>query len=628
MLKRISLILVLIFSLAFSVGPYRYPDGSESWFYSTRTEGITISKNGYVGINTITPAYPLDVSGIARATSFIGNVSGNITTSNAIFSDSVTINNNLYVGATSTYIGLLTGTITSANKASNADLLDSQDGTYYTNASNLSSGTLPDDRLTGDYSITNLNVADTITVNSLDLSSVASDNQILFLNNTKVQGNSNFTYDTDYGEMSIKSTGVLKFGDDANSYIYQNGYYLKIVDDDSVNFETPLILINDGGKIGRLSGPIITFDDTNDQLEITNCDVGIGTATPQTELDVIGTISANSLQVNNIATINNLIATNLEHDLDGTGFTISANYFIGTLTGTANNTITANFSTTSNYTLTANALTSNDIIVTTANYLSSYPLTIVTNNYYTGISLNGNISANYFIGNGSLLTGISGSGTVTDNYYNAITLNNVSNVYYGDGSNLTGVSSTVSDNVITTNYTGNVTINGSISATSYIPISGQIIQVQTTTNATQLSSNSESWTEISSIWRITFTPKYANSKIILKAKLPVNTTTAEIYHFKFYDITNTTDIGVGPASGGRTACTVAYRGPALDANDAGTVFMDAVITNTTTTARTYGIYFKKESYGSAAIYFNYSVSTAGDFSWDAPMLFTITEIAQ
>lgn len=50
----------------------------------------------------------------------------------------------LDVSSTSTFAGLITGTITSAN---NADYLDGQHGAYYTNATNLSTGTVPAARL-------------------------------------------------------------------------------------------------------------------------------------------------------------------------------------------------------------------------------------------------------------------------------------------------------------------------------------------------------------------------------------------------------------------------------------------------------------------------------------------------
>ena len=42
------------------------------------------------------------------------------------------------------------------------------------------------------------------------------------------------------------------------------------------------LIIADGGTIGQAAGPLLTFDDTNNYLEITGCKVGINVATPVT----------------------------------------------------------------------------------------------------------------------------------------------------------------------------------------------------------------------------------------------------------------------------------------------------------------------------------------------------------
>jgi len=54
-------------------------------------------------------------------------------------------------------------------------------------------------------------------------------------------------------------------------------------------------VIPDGGTIGQAAGPLLTFDDTNNYLEIAGCNVGIGTTTPLTPLEVW---TANSDAVN------------------------------------------------------------------------------------------------------------------------------------------------------------------------------------------------------------------------------------------------------------------------------------------------------------------------------------------
>lgn len=47
------------------------------------------------------------------------------------------------------------------------------------------------------------------------------------------------------------------------------------------------IVMPDGGTIGQAAGPLITFDDTNNYLEISGCEVGIGTTAPTAALTVV-----------------------------------------------------------------------------------------------------------------------------------------------------------------------------------------------------------------------------------------------------------------------------------------------------------------------------------------------------
>ena len=52
------------------------------------------------------------------------------------------------------------------------------------------------------------------------------------------------------------------------------------------------IVITDGGIVGQAAGPLLTFDDTLNYLEITGCNVGIGTATPACGLHIYKDASA------------------------------------------------------------------------------------------------------------------------------------------------------------------------------------------------------------------------------------------------------------------------------------------------------------------------------------------------
>ncbi len=50
---------------------------------------------------------------------------------------------------------------------------------------------------------------------------------------------------------------------------------------------TTSLIMSDGATIGQAAGPLVAFDDTNNYLEITGCNVGIGTTGPSNLLSVV-----------------------------------------------------------------------------------------------------------------------------------------------------------------------------------------------------------------------------------------------------------------------------------------------------------------------------------------------------
>ncbi len=81
--------------------------------------------------------------------------------------------------------------------------------------------------------------------------------------------------------ISIGDTGTLSITDGVNSLmtIFDSGTTGNLTIND--------ITMPDGGTIGKVNGPILTFDDTNNYLEITGASVGIGTTGPDRRLDVL-----------------------------------------------------------------------------------------------------------------------------------------------------------------------------------------------------------------------------------------------------------------------------------------------------------------------------------------------------
>ena len=68
----------------------------------------------------------------------------------------------------------------------------------------------------------------------------------------------------------------------------------KIVFDNTVMLAAST-LIPDGGTIGQAAGPLLTFDDTNNYLEITGCNVAIGDTIANSRLSVKGAAGSSSL---------------------------------------------------------------------------------------------------------------------------------------------------------------------------------------------------------------------------------------------------------------------------------------------------------------------------------------------
>ena len=127
-------------------GMYSSADGQIE-FYTNSTEAVRIDGNQRVGIGTTNPTSRLTVSGDVR-------VSG-VATASRFVSNVATGTAPLTVSSTTKVTNL------------NADLLDDNDSTYYTNASNLSSGIVPAARLSSSNNFTvggDLNVTGNISI--------------------------------------------------------------------------------------------------------------------------------------------------------------------------------------------------------------------------------------------------------------------------------------------------------------------------------------------------------------------------------------------------------------------------------------------------------------------------------
>jgi len=159
---------------------------------------------------------------------------------------------------------------------------------------------------------------------------------------------------------------------------------------------------------------------------------------------------------------------------------------------------------------------------------------------------------------------------------------------------------------------------------------GHIIQVVTnipiTTSEVTLASSTMA--ELSTSYRTSITPKFSNSLLRLNFNgLISGQSTTSIMTFKFFDVTNSTNVGSSTLGTGssRTFGNASFRNKDHDVNDRVHLNMTTYQSASNTTARTYGIYAQIE--GSNTIYANMTSTDNAGCSYVAPV-FTIEEIAQ
>ena len=157
---------------------------------------------------------------------------------------------------------------------------------------------------------------------------------------------------------------------------------------------------------------------------------------------------------------------------------------------------------------------------------------------------------------------------------------------------------------------------------------GSLVQkVMVTDVETGSSIDSTSWTEILSSMRISITPKFNNSKLVITYQLLVGGNNSTLVrHYKIYNITSSADVDLGYTNGNRTPMHASFRNQDSDANDVDMMTIQAVDTSGSTVARTYGLYMKLES-GSSNTYHNATTTNTAAIGSVKPMIF-IEEIKQ
>jgi hypothetical protein len=143
------------------------------------------------------------------------------------------------------------------------------------------------------------------------------------------------------------------------------------------------------------------------------------------------------------------------------------------------------------------------------------------------------------------------------------------------------------------------------------------------TSSSQLAS-SGAFHELSSSLRIAFTPKAADSNLLMEFFAPfICPNSTHLQYAKFFDLTNSSTPGLPPAVGNRDRVHWINRNGQFDANDADALNMRIVVPADNTNARTYTIYHRTEG-----VTIQFLVSSTNVLALASmPATFVITEIA-
>tara|TARA_R100001443_G_scaffold2136_3_gene7247 strand:+ start:2683 stop:3222 length:540 start_codon:yes stop_codon:yes gene_type:complete len=140
--------------------------------------------------------------------------------------------------------------------------------------------------------------------------------------------------------------------------------------------------------------------------------------------------------------------------------------------------------------------------------------------------------------------------------------------------------------------------------------------------------NTTSFEEVASDMRISITPSYIDSLILIKYHfLFGGGNSTLVRHFKIRNVTTSTDVDLGhSAQGNRTNMHGSHRNQDADDNDVDMLTVEASEISGSTTERTYGLFFKLES-GSDDSYFNHTTTDTASIGYVKPMI-TIQEMSK
>jgi hypothetical protein len=393
---------------------------------TTQVANLNVATAGTAGsattAGTVTTNAQPNITSVGTLSSLV--VTGNATAGN-LYANSGTVGASLLTGTLTTAaqpnitsLGTLTGlgvngNITAANITANTGVFTGNgSGLTALNANNLSTGTVPSARLTGSYaiSVTSANTADTVTANA---------------------------------QPNITSVGTLSSlavtGNVTSGNVYANSGTIGAQ-----------ILKGEGGNISNIQGANVSGAVTSATTATT---AGTVTTNAQPNITSVGTLTV--LAVDGNITAANITANTGVFTGNGSGLSAIAG---ANVTGTVSSATTA----TTADTVTTNAQPN----ITSVGTLTSLS---ITGNLSSGNANLGNAaSANFFVGDGSLLTNIVvGAGSFIENGTSEVRVDNSGNVRVSVAaiSNIFVVTSSGANVNGYANVTGNLDA-GNVSATS------------------------------------------------------------------------------------------------------------------------------------------------------------------
>ncbi len=166
---------------------------------------------------------------------------------------------------------------------------------------------------------------------------------------------------------------------------------------------------------------------------------------------------------------------------------------------------------------------------------------------------------------------------------------------------------------------------------------GQVVQVKYKSSGTRTTINSTSFVEPSVDYRVSITPKFSNSLIVINYYIPTNPganyATNTIFSYRAFRSINGNKsyslTSAGSTNGSRNVFSgITTRPPGYDVNDPVHAQWQSIDTPGTTSTIDYGFEAMRESGGTGTMYFGYSAGDSSAWGFDIDIVITAWEIAQ